>query len=100
MKVNSAAARGDLRDFDVVIAFGGKPILGANDLIEAIAKYGPGEKVKVVVLRDYDRGFQMKRALVEMIHDEDEFHPLAALALMSNMRVELEIELGKWDLSN
>ena len=42
----------------------------------------------------------MKRALVEMIHDEDEFHPLAVLALMSNMRVELEIELGKWDLSN
>lgn len=100
VKVNSPAARGDMRDYDVVIAFGGKPILGANDLIEAIAKYGPGEKVKVVVLRDYDRGFQMKRALVEMIHDEDEFHPLAALALMSNMRVELEIELGKWDLSN
>ena len=100
VKVNSPAARGDMRDYDVVMAFGGKPILGANDLIEAIAKYGPGEKVKVVVLRDYDRGFQMKRALVEMIHDEDEFHPLAALALMSNMRVELEIELGKWDLSN
>ena len=100
VKINSAAARGDLRGFDIVIAFGGKPILGANDLIEAISLHQPGETVKLVVLRDYDRGFQMRQALVEMIHDEDEFHPLAALAMMANMRVELEITLEKWDLGN
>ncbi|MDA0589554.1 MAG: PDZ domain-containing protein [Planctomycetota bacterium] len=100
VKVNSAAARGDLRGFDIVIAFGGKPILGANDLIEAITLHQPGETVKLVVLRDYDRGFLMRQALVEMIHDEDEFHPLAALAMMANMRVELEITLEKWNLGN
>jgi hypothetical protein len=97
---NSAAAKGDLRGYDVVIAFGGKPVLGQNDLIEAIARHEPGETVKVIVLRDYDRGFSMRQALVEMIHDEDEFHPLAALAMMANMRVELEITLGKWNLGN
>ena len=52
------------------------------------------------MLRDYDRGFQMKRMLVEMLHDEDEFQPLVALGLMANMRVELEITLGRWDLNN
>jgi hypothetical protein len=100
VKINSAAARGDLRGYDVVIAFGDKPVLGQNDLIEAIALHNPGDTVKVVVLRDYDRGFSMKQALVEMTHDEDEFHPLAALAMMANMRVELEITLEKWNLGN
>jgi len=98
--VNSAAARAGLRDFDVVIAFGDRPVLGANDLIDAIAVHKPGDTVKAVVLRDYDRGFQMKRMLVEMLHDEDEFQPLVALGLMANMRVELEITLGRWDLNN
>jgi len=100
VQLNSAAAKGDLRRYDVVIAFGDKPVLGQNDLIEAIALHNPGETVKVVVLRDYDRGFSMRRALVEMTHDEDEFHPLAALAMMANMRVELEITLEKWNLGN
>jgi hypothetical protein len=100
VQLNSAAAKGDLRGYDVVIAFGGKPVLGQNDLIEAISRHDPGETVKVVVLRDYDRGFTMRQALVEMTHNEDEFHPLAALAMMANMRVELEITLEKWNLGN
>ena len=75
-------------------------MLGQNDLIEAISRHDPGETVKVVVLRDYDRGFTMRQALVEMTHNEDEFHPLAALAMMANMRVELEITLEKWNLGN
>jgi predicted metalloprotease with PDZ domain len=113
VNVNSAAARAGLRDFDVVIAFGDRPVLGANDLIDAIAVYKPGDTVKAVVLREKGQlqparlfmvnppsRFWMKGLLVEMLHDEDEFQPLIALGLMANMRVELEITLGRWDLNN
>ena len=72
---------------------------GEQSILQNTAE-GCRKTVKVVVLRDYDRGFSMKQALVEMTHDEDEFHPLAALAMMANMRVELEITLEKWNLGN
>lgn len=50
--VEGGSAAGVLKENDVIIALGGKPIHKFTDLQEALTKYRPGDKIKVKVVRD------------------------------------------------
>ncbi len=46
-----AASNADLKEDDVIIAIGGKKVSSFADLQETLAKYRPGDKVKVKIVR-------------------------------------------------
>ena len=50
--VEGGSAAGVLKENDVIVALGGKPIHKFTDLQEALTKYRPGDKVKVKIVRD------------------------------------------------
>lgn len=50
--VDGGSAAGVLKENDVIIALGGKPVHKFTDLQEALTKYRPGDKIKVKIVRD------------------------------------------------
>lgn len=57
MKVleDSAAAKAGLKTDDIIVEVAGEPVATANDLMNRVARYQPGSKIDVVVLRDGKR---------------------------------------------
>lgn len=52
---DGAAFQGGVRDGDVVLAIGGKPVNAPNQLQSAVARYRPGERLDVEIWRDGQR---------------------------------------------
>ena len=52
---DSAAAKAGLKTDDIIVELAGEPVATANDLMNRVARYKPGSKIDVVVLRDGKR---------------------------------------------
>ena len=99
---DSSAAVSGIELMDVVVEIEGEQVQTADDLIEAVAKHGPGEQIRVVVLRfpTFDRQYNYKYKLTQMQFDPDSFSPLLAIGIMSQVRREIPVTLKKWQINN
>lgn len=91
------AATGGLEDLDAVVEIDGKAVEDENDLVEIVREYAPGDVLPIVVLRgnDIDR-----HVLKELWNRPGSFSPLLAVGLVSRMRTEKAVTLGKWSIDN
>ncbi len=52
VREGSPASKAGLQEGDIIIEFGGKKIYNLNDYSYALSNYSPGEKVKIIYLRE------------------------------------------------
>jgi hypothetical protein len=95
VRLESAAGKAGMRVGDVVVEIAGKPVRQPEDLIELIGKHDEDEQLEIVVLR----GDSMLRyRLIEMLTQPEEFSPILAIAIISQMRTKFTVSLGEWSI--
>lgn len=94
---DSAAAKGKLLSGDVVVEIDGLPVRRPEDLIAIVGEHDPDDTISVVVLRG-DPVYRYK--LIQMLNEQGAFSPIIAVGLIQQMRRELHVTLGSWQLDN
>jgi hypothetical protein len=95
VRPESAAGKAGMRMGDVVVEIAGKPVRQPEDLIELIGEHDEDEQLEIVVLR----GDSMLRyRLIEMLTQPEEFSPILAIAIISQMRTKFTVSLGEWSI--
>lgn len=96
VRPDSAAGEAGMRVGDVVVEIGGKPVRQPEDLISLIGEHVEGEDVQIVVLR----GDPILRYKLIDLTQSDEFSPILAIAILSQMRTTFTVTLGEWSIDD
>ena len=95
VRLESAAAKAGMRMGDVVVEISGKPVRQPEDLIALIGEHAEDEEVEIIVLRA-DPILRYK--LIEMLTQPEEFSPLLAIGIVSQIRTRFTVSLGEWSI--
>jgi hypothetical protein len=91
-----AAELAGLRVGDIVVEIGGKPVRQPEDLISLIGENTEGENVEITALRG-DPILRYK--LLDLTHSDD-FSPVLAIAILSQMRTKFTVTLLEWSIDD
>lgn len=100
LTVDGAAAQAGIEMGDVVVEIEGERVQTADDLVDLVGKYKPGDQVRIVVFRFPQFDGRYKYKLTQMLHDPESFSPLLSIGIMSQVRREIPVTLKKWQLNN
>lgn len=100
MTADSAAAQAGIEMGDVVVEIDGQRVQTADDLIELIGQYRPGDQVDIVVFRFPRFDGRYKYKLTQLLHDPESFTPLLSIAILAQVRRKVPVTLKKWELNN
>lgn len=95
IREESGAREAGMRINDVVVEIAGKPVKRPEDLIAIIGEFKEGEQVEIVALRG-DPILRYK--LLELQTQPDQFSPVLAIAILSQMRTSFKVTLGEWNI--
>lgn len=96
VRPDSAAGQAGIRVGDVVVEIAGEPVRQPEDLISLIGQHMEGENVEIVVLR----GDPILRYKLIDLTQSDEFSPILAIAILSQMRTTFTVTLGEWSIDD
>lgn len=95
VRPDSAAGKAGMQAGDYVVEIAGKPVRQSEDLISLIGEHNEGENIEIIVLRG-DPILRYK--LLEMMQQPEEFSPIVAIAIVSQMRTKFTVSLGEWSI--
>lgn len=95
VRQESAAAEVGMQVGDVVVEISGKPVRQPEDLIALIGEHSEDEPVEIVVLRGEPI---LRYALLEMLTQPEQFSPILAIAMISQMKTTFTVTLGEWSI--
>jgi hypothetical protein len=95
VRPDSAAAEVGMQVGDVVVEISGQAVRQPEDLIRLIGEQTEDEPVEIIVLR----GDPIVRyALIEMLTQPEQFSPVLAIAMISQMKTKFTVTLGEWSI--
>jgi PDZ domain-containing secreted protein len=80
---------------DIVVEIDGKPVRQPEDLIRIVGEHREDQELEIIVLRGDPI---LKYGLFEMLHQPEQFSPILAIAIMSQMRTKFTVSLGEWSI--
>lgn len=95
VRPESAAGQAGMRMGDVVVEIAGKPVRQPEDLIALIGDHDEEEQLEIIVLRGDPI---LRYRLIEMLTQPEEFSPIVAIAIISQMRTKFTVSLGEWSI--
>lgn len=95
VRPESAAGKAGMRMGDVVVEIAGKPVRQPEDLIALIGDHAEAEQVEIVVLRG---NWNHRNGLIAMLTQPEEFSPILAIGIISQMRTTFTVSLGEWSI--
>lgn len=90
-----AASNAGILPGDIVVEIAGKPVRQPEDLIRIIGEHRENQELEIVVLRGDPI---LKYGLLEMLHRPEQFSPILAIAIISQMRTRFAVSLGEWSI--
>jgi hypothetical protein len=97
VRADSAAGKANIRAGDIVVEISGKAVRRPEDLIGLIGEHDEGETVEIIALRG-DPILRYK--LIEMLTQPEQFSPIVAIAIVSQMRTKFTVSLGEWSIDD
>ena len=96
-KVSAGGAAGNAGILvgDIVVEIDGKSVRQPEDLIRIVGEHREDQQLEIVVLRGDPI---LKYGLIEMLHQPEQFSPILAIAIISQMRTKFTVSLGEWSI--
>ncbi len=90
-----AASNAGILVGDIVVEIAGKSVQQPEDLIRIIGEHRENQELEIIVLRGDPI---LKYGLLEMLHQPEQFSPILAIAIISQMRTKFTVSLGEWSI--
>ena len=92
---DGAAGNAGIQVGDIVVEIAGKSVKQPQDLIDIVGGHRENQQLEIIVLRGDPI---LKYGLIEMLHQPEQFSPILAIAIISQMRTKFTVSLGEWSI--
>jgi len=97
VREGTAASKAGMMVGDIVVEISGKPVRQPEDLISIVGEHDEDESIEIIVLRGDPI---LRDQLVEMMTQPEQFSPVLAIAIISQMRTKFTVVLGEWSIDS